>query len=126
MKTAKQFSELKELCWDYNLYKKSYFYGRINESKMPRVIKWKVPQSKLLYELTIFTVGAVEPFHTRTVVRLHSISAVPSVLTRIWQAIIKFCRVNKIESLNRSKTEYLRIIRQIIYPLRQPFVTLPI
>ena len=75
-----------------NVYKKLYIYRGVNESKAPPIIKPKVLYklhnlNQSLYELTIFTVGAVEPFNTRTAVRLHSISAVPSVLTRIWQAI---------------------------------------
>ena len=58
---------------------------------------WKAP--RLLYELTVLTVGAVEPCYTQTAVRVHFISAVSSVLSRIRRAFIYVCGIKKSWSL---------------------------
>ena len=54
------------------------------EIKSYSILLAEAPQSTLLNELTVFAVAAAEPLDTQTPVRVHSISAGSSVLTRIW------------------------------------------
>ena len=56
-----------------------------------------------MYELTVFTVGAVKPCYTRAAVRVHFTSTASFVLTRIRRAFIYVCGIEKIiKSLNKT------------------------